>query len=281
MDRTADLYSALERAAPFRGGSFSRLACTEQARKVRSRILSSPFHRQALQISRAVLDVAIAAKGSGDGEGGKVHAELSSCIKDFQAKLAVLQSETTAGKPGDPKKHKAGVLLILSEQLQTLADIQKELLAERLTPDNVLWSARGAPPASTTQSGGRGGVDWASEGGSRNARGDGEGSAMQLALQEENQDLLAELMQTSRTMDHVERTLMDIASLNSVFSTQIREQAEQLEALYEEALDTTSHFDRGNVELEKTLRRNKAGSRYILTIVIIATLLLLFLDWYT
>ena len=88
-------------------------------------------------------------------------------------------------------------------------------------------------------------------------------------------------MQTSRTMDHVERTLMDIASLNSVFSTQIREQAEQLEALYEEALDTTSHFDRGNVELEKTLRRNKAGSRYILTIVIIATLLLLFLDWYT
>ena len=74
--------------------------------------------------------------------------------------------------------------------------------------------------------------------------------------------------------------MVEISQLNQVFSTQIQEQSEQLELLYEEALEATVNLDKGNVELGKALKYNKEGGRIIISIILFFTAALLFLDWY-
>ena len=76
------------------------------------------------------------------------------------------------------------------------------------------------------------------------------------------------------------RALVEISELNSVFSQQVQEQGEQLEALYEEAVQTAQNFRSGNVELAKALRRNKQGGRYVLYIILFFTAALLLMDWW-
>jgi t-SNARE complex subunit (syntaxin) len=58
-------------------------------------------------------------------------------------------------------------------------------------------------------------------------------------------------------------------------------QAQQIEMLYKQALEATFHLERGNKELHKTVEYNRGGRKYFLYLILMATLLLLFLDYIT
>jgi len=98
----------------------------------------------------------------------------------------------------------------------------------------------------------------------------------------ERQDALEE--ELTQLLDQVrlaEKNVLEMSALSSLFSTHVQAQAEQIEALYQDAIESSRHLDWGNVEMKKTIERKGGAQRIIAFIFLIATLGLLFLDWYS
>ena len=289
--------------------SFSRLRVLEEVKRRSSRLFSLPFHCRARDLSATIRHLSdtftpltqnqasghnhnqnhihIHKHGHGHGSSFKTntrksHLELAACVKQVQGKLKQLQGEVEEAGKGERGKgtgngggsqghaHQAGVLLILLGDLQMLGDIQKELLAKEMKPEDTLWSRKVKVPNLRRQQGLP----------SAPGREEGKKDAAQVQLQEENSTLLNELQQMNDSVEQVQQTLVEISSLNQVFSSQIQEQSEQLELLYEEAMQVSMNFEKGNKELTKAKEYNKQGGRIIIIIILLATFSLLFLDWY-
>jgi syntaxin 18 len=90
----------------------------------------------------------------------------------------------------------------------------------------------------------------------------------------------AGLPTTLLQVQQAERTVREIATLNQMFSAAITQQGEQIEQLYNEAVQATGYIDRANVQLGKAVRTNKAARKYLLVFFLVASLGLLFLDWW-
>ena len=98
----------------------------------------------------------------------------------------------------------------------------------------------------------------------------------------ERQDALEE--ELTQLLDQVrlaEKNVLEMSALSSLFSTHVQAQAEQIEALYQDAIESSRHLDWGNVEMKKTIERKGGAQRIIAFIFLVATLGLLFLDWYS
>jgi syntaxin 18 len=98
----------------------------------------------------------------------------------------------------------------------------------------------------------------------------------------ERQDALEE--ELTQLLDQVrmaEKNVIEMSALSSLFATHVQAQAEQIESLYQDAIESSRHLDMGNVEMKKTIARKGHAQRYVAVILLIATLGLLFLDWYS
>ena len=47
-----------------------------------------------------------------------------------------------------------------------------------------------------------------------------------------------------------------------------------------QAVKATANISRGNVHLQKAIQHNAAGRKYVLVLLVLASMLLVFLDWY-
>lgn len=99
-------------------------------------------------------------------------------------------------------------------------------------------------------------------------------------LQSENFALQQDLVQLSDRVQHAEKSVREIASLNQAFSAAIFQQAEQIETLYNEAVQASENIQLGNVQLEKTVRVNKSSRKCLLILLFVFSLALLFVDWF-
>lgn len=90
---------------------------------------------------------------------------------------------------------------------------------------------------------------------------------------------------TSVRLDELEmardahRAVVQISSLNHLFSTEVVRQTHQIEAMYEDALAATQNFQVANVHLQKTIERSSGSQCYVFLFFVAASLALLFLDW--
>lgn len=57
-------------------------------------------------------------------------------------------------------------------------------------------------------------------------------------------------------------------------------QSEQIEKLYTQAVEATQNIGRANVQLGKAVRTNRSARKYLLAFFLVASLALLFLDWF-
>jgi syntaxin 18 len=96
----------------------------------------------------------------------------------------------------------------------------------------------------------------------------------------ENLALQHELLSRVDEVSRAEKTVREIATLNQMFSTAILAQSEQIEQLYMEAVAATGHLERGNVQLKRAIRTNTSSRKYLFFFFLLATLGLLFLDWF-
>jgi syntaxin 18 len=99
-------------------------------------------------------------------------------------------------------------------------------------------------------------------------------------LDAENVALQAELLSMSDQVQTTEKTVREIATLNQMLSTAILHQSEQIEKLFQDAVAATTTLGRANVQLDKAVKTNKSAQKCMFILLVMASVMLLFLDWW-
>lgn len=247
-----------------------------------------------------------------ESERDQIEEEVAMYVRACSANISKLQeiiqilpvpspANARRGSPSpDLLAHRQGIILILSERLRVLTTAfdrlrslrfrqlqQEETNRRRRTPPMRASAAPRTTAAVLSPHGMGMGSIHKGEGGSdlRSAfdAAAQQGTAQQAQVQhldEENAALQRELLSMTDQVQHAERSVREIATLNQMFSTAIVQQAQQIEQLYAEAVAATSTIGGANVQLDKAIRANKAGQKCMFLLFLVASLGLLFLDWW-
>ncbi|KAG2489074.1 hypothetical protein HYH03_012510 [Edaphochlamys debaryana] len=128
--------------------------------------------------------------------------------------------------------------------------------------------------------GGRGTANGGGLEGSHGAAGAAAAAAAAQVTEQESKALLDRLNASRSAALSVETAVRDVAALNQMFSAAVLSQASTIEEIYMAAVDATHNLTAGNESLRKTVDVNRSTSRYIVVLLLVATLGLLFFDWF-
>lgn len=184
----------------------------------------------------------------------------------------------------DVVAHKHGVVLILSEHLQSIASLLDQLrtarfreVIDRTMSRRMRHRRSKLKYPETPISNDPKDIEVIQ----RNALVGPKGIQKQI-LDEETQALQVELTNLLGTVQETERNMLEISALSNLFSTNVSQQTQQIKHLYEQAVEATQNFETGNKELTKAIQRKGGGRPFLLRFLFIVVLILsiLFLDWY-
>ncbi|KAK3807733.1 MAG: hypothetical protein J3Q66DRAFT_356303 [Benniella sp.] len=99
-------------------------------------------------------------------------------------------------------------------------------------------------------------------------------------FEQENENLVRKLETELNQVRQLESSMMEISSLHSTIQERLEMQTLQTTRLHEEALTAIGHIDAGNEYLIKAGKRNSSTRKWVLFFLIVASFVLLFLDWY-
>ncbi|KAF9109733.1 Syntaxin-18 [Mortierella sp. AM989] len=99
-------------------------------------------------------------------------------------------------------------------------------------------------------------------------------------LQLENESIVQKLETELNQVRQLESSMLELSSLHSTIQEHLEAQTLQTNRLHEEALTAIDHIDAGNDQLIKAGKHNKSTRKWILFFLIMASFVLLFLDWY-
>ncbi|KAL1921929.1 uncharacterized protein VTP21DRAFT_10571 [Calcarisporiella thermophila] len=99
-------------------------------------------------------------------------------------------------------------------------------------------------------------------------------------LQLENDAIMRELETTADQVKEAERALLEVSTLQSALASHLAVQTQQINTLHAEALANTERMQEGNIHLTRARQRNADTRKWVLLFLIIASAVLLFLDWY-
>eukprot|EP00850_Spirogloea_muscicola_P017687 SM000154S01422 [mRNA] locus=s154:270731:272748:- [translate_table: standard] len=306
-DRTEAFRETVRRAASLEGRSEAQMAKITSKFLLRQPVLHTPFHRTALDILGNVrtMQAFIARhhkdyldrQRSTEREKDDIEHEVGLFMKACREQIDVLRA-TIVAEPGKPSSlswlglsqqsgsephvaaHQQGVVLYLSERLAAVAGVFDKMRVlryqealERREPLNRLRAKRDAGMLGNPDGGRSKVLDITTT----EARGDGQA---QILLQEDTRALQVELSSLMDSAREAESKMLEMSALSHLFSTHIVQQAHQIEQLYQQAVEATHNVEKGNKELVKTVRSNKDNRTFLLLFLIVASLALLFLDWY-
>lgn len=238
---------------------------------------------KAMQDSRGMLTRA--AEGYGNfGPAGMTDAERDSvdgavgqfvahALKEIEQlkRIAVGQVSARDAQCASAAAHLLGIVALLSDGLQHLSAAGQRLrdrrirqaLAARKRPHRVAYDAAaarelaleaeaarlsaaagddGLPPGEPLRDDGGAGM---------NDNDVTEDAQLMQQLARENVTLVNDLVETRERVQEAERTVYAIANMNQVFATKVLEQAQEIETLYNLAVEASSFTQRGNRELRK------------------------------
>jgi syntaxin 18 len=246
--------------------------------------------RRALETTRTYVEThGRGYKSASEGEKDAFEAETSESIRECQRCVdAAKEATERARRDGALRRapqcaaHLYGIGLMLSDALNEVARtfdrVRETRFAETLArAERERQRARAARRATYVDPGAGGGH----VGVSAVRVEDVETHAQTQTHGERQDDLERELTQLLDQVRAAEKNVVEMSALSSLFATHVQAQAEQIESLYQEAIDSSRNFDMGNVEMKKTIARKGDAQRYVAIILFIATLALLFLDWYS
>ncbi|KAM3308381.1 syntaxin-81 [Capsicum chacoense] len=189
----------------------------------------------------------------------------------------------------DTVAHKHGVVLILSEKLHSVTSQFDQLRAirfqdaiNRVTPrkkrKNTTKSNATEISASSSLD-----PDMKRDSAVRDAD---VSQAVPIRVQEqllddETRALQVELNSLLDSVQETETKMVEVSALNHLMSTHVLQQAQQIELLYEQAVEATQNVELGNKELSQAIQRNSSSRTFLLLFLFVLTFSILFLDWYS
>ncbi|KAI8343884.1 hypothetical protein BC941DRAFT_648 [Chlamydoabsidia padenii] len=100
-------------------------------------------------------------------------------------------------------------------------------------------------------------------------------------LEKENESMLEEMNTTLNQVRQAEKALMEISTLQTQLTNHLAVQTMQTDRLYGDSLATTERVEQGNLQLLQAKERNRGTRKFMLIFLLGASLVLLFLDWYS
>ncbi|KAK3231119.1 hypothetical protein Dsin_003000 [Dipteronia sinensis] len=106
-------------------------------------------------------------------------------------------------------------------------------------------------------------------------------SVQQQLLDDETRALQVELTSLLDAVHQTETKMVEMSALNHLMSTHILHQTQQIEHLYDQAVEATKNVELGNKEISKAIQRNSSSRTFLLLFLFVLTFSILFLDWYS
>ncbi|KAL6531055.1 Syntaxin-81 [Orobanche hederae] len=103
----------------------------------------------------------------------------------------------------------------------------------------------------------------------------------QQLLDDETRALQVELTSILYAVQETETKMVEMSALNHLMSTHVLQQAQQIEYLYEQAIEATKNVELGNKELSQAIQRNSNSRTFLLLFLFVLTFSIIFLDWYS
>ncbi|KAI8468665.1 MAG: hypothetical protein J3K34DRAFT_522777 [Monoraphidium minutum] len=309
VDRTADWQAAVDAACR------SKQLDDDASKRVKASLMlkpvkgSSQFRQAADQVQASIAglrafvdenkrDYVAAAGRFTSQQKDRIEEEVLQVVSSCRARVEQLTNSIVAaqqqrGPAGGPAvneqtvAHLHGAVLVLVEMLhQTSAAFDRCRAvrgAQQAAEDARRQQRRAAPsfsaPARAAANGSSGGGGGDHEPGGSGGGGGGGSQQQQTFQDQETQQLLEDLMRGANQVERVERTVREITTMQQMISTAVMQQAEQIEQLYNVAVEATYHVRRGNDELRKTLAVNSSSTLYLVVLLLTASALMLLFDW--
>ncbi|KAJ3017855.1 hypothetical protein HKX48_003346 [Thoreauomyces humboldtii] len=102
-----------------------------------------------------------------------------------------------------------------------------------------------------------------------------------MMLEAANEELLETLESSMDQVRRTTQTLQEISTLHSRLSHEVTTQSQAIDALYDESWKTTETMQRGNEQLVSAQKRFGAARIWVLLFLVTASVVLLFLDYYS
>lgn len=103
----------------------------------------------------------------------------------------------------------------------------------------------------------------------------------QQLLDDETRALQVELTSLLDAVQETETKMVEMSALNHLMSTHVLQQAQQIELLYDQAVEATKNVELGNKEISQAIQRNSSSRTFLLLFLFVLTFSILFLDWYS
>lgn len=312
-DRTEDFKDTARRAALNLGYEESKIAAIMASFIMHKSLERSSFTKAALttlESIRALEQFLLKHKKDyvdvhriTEQERDSIEHEVTVFIKACKEQIDVLQksiSDEEANSKGwlgirsdnlnaDTIAHKHGVVLILSEKLHSVTSQFDQLRAvrfreaiNRVTPRRKL--KRSAPTA-VAESSTSGNIEPREVNSSEVRRTDDIQAEpirfQQQQLDDETRVLQVELASMLDAVQETETKMVEMSALNHLMSTHVLQQAQQIEYLYEQAVEATKNVELGNKELSQAIQRNSSSRTFMLLFLFVLTFSVLFLDYYS
>ncbi|KAL9272909.1 Syntaxin-81-like protein [Drosera capensis] len=304
-DITEDFKDAVRREAVSLGYNESKLAATMSAFIIQKPPERTQFTKAALKTLESIGALEqflrkhrkdyIDLHRTTEQERDSIEHEVAAFIKTCKEQIDVLTANISCvennskgwlgtrndSSNADMIAHKHGAVLILSKKLQSvtsqfdhLRGIRYQDAINRSMPrrklNYVTKSNRVDPSISDL------GEEKRQDGFDPNSM-----TAQQQLLDDETRALQVELTSLLDAAQETETKVLEMSALNHILSTNVLQQAQTIELLYEQAVEATRNVELGNKELSQAIQRNSSSRTFLLLFLFVLTFSVLFLDWYS
>ncbi|KAK4583185.1 hypothetical protein RGQ29_026110 [Quercus rubra] len=304
-DRTEDLKDAVRQTALSLGYNESKLAAVLASFIIHKPRQRSAFTKAALKTLESIEALEqfmlkhrkdyVDHHRTTEQERDSIEHEVSTFIKACQEQIDILKNSINneeANSKGwlgvkadatnaDTIAHKHGVVLILSERLHSVTTQFDQLRAIRFQDAiNKAMPRRKLQRKANSDS-----VDTSKSSTSELKEPDefqpDRLRVQQQLLDDETRALQVELTSLLDAVQETETKMVEMSALNHLMSTHVLQQAQQIEVLYDQAVEATMNVELGNKELNQAIQRNSSSRTFLMLFLFVLTFSILFLDWYS
>lgn len=303
-DRTEDFKDAVRQSAISMGYNESKLAATMASFIIHKQRERSAFTKAALKTLESIQTLEQFMRKhrkdymdplrTTEQERDSIEQEVTAFIKTCKEQIDILQVSITEeekklkgwlalsadGSNADTIAHKQGVVLILSEKLHSVTAQFDQLRAIRFQDAINRVTPRRKPKQSASS------IPVDNSNGNVEFKESNEVPGELLRVQQQHLDDETRALQVELTslLDSVQQTetkMVEMSALNHLISTHVLQQAQQIEHLYDQAVEATHNVQLGNKELAQAIQRNSSSRTFLVLFLFVLTFSILFLDWYS
>ncbi|KAG6639852.1 hypothetical protein I3843_10G122000 [Carya illinoinensis] len=304
-DRTEDFKDVVRQTALSLGYDESKLAAILASFIIHKPLQRSSFTKAALKTLESIKALEqfmlkhrkdyVDLHRTTEQERDSIEHEVSAFIKACQEQIDILKnginSEESDSKGWlgiradnsnvDTIAHKHGVVLILSERLHSVT-IQFDQLRAIRFQDAI---SRAMPRRKLKRNANSNSED-SSKSNAIELRELHELQSDPLRLQQQHLDdetraLQVELSSLLDVVHETETKMVELSALNHLMSTHVLQQSQQIELLYNQAVEATMNVELGNKELTQAIQRNSSSRTFLILFLFVLTFSIIFLDWYS